>query len=373
MKLERKVLFTASTFSHIRNFHLPYLAWFRDRGWEVHAACGGEQAHIPQADRVIALPFEKRMASPQNFRAAAILRDLIRREGYALISTHTSLAAFFTRLAVKGMRDRPKVADIVHGYLFDDDTPALKRGLLLAAERLTAPETDLLLTMNDWDFQCAQKRRLGRRVERIPGMGVDFAPLDRGGPEAGRALRRELGLPEDAFLLLYPAEFSRRKSQRVLIEAMPMLPENCVLALPGQGALLEECRDLAGALGLARRIIFPGQAADMAPWFAAAGAAVSASRGEGLPFNVMEAMHRGLPVAASRVKGHTDLIEDGTTGLLYPYGDAAACAAAVRALLELPDRGREMGRRGAERAERFRLDRVLPEVAGLYGQLMPPG
>ena len=146
MKLERKVLFTASTFSHIRSFHLPYLAWFRDRGWEVHAACGGEQAHIPQADRVIALPFEKRMASPKNFRAAAILRHLIRREGYALISTHTSLAAFFTRLAVKGMRDRPKVADIVHGYLFDDDTPALKRGLLLAAERLTAPETDLLLT-----------------------------------------------------------------------------------------------------------------------------------------------------------------------------------------------------------------------------------
>ena len=40
-----KVLFTASTYSHIRNFHLPYLRWFHDQGWIVHAACGGAQSY----------------------------------------------------------------------------------------------------------------------------------------------------------------------------------------------------------------------------------------------------------------------------------------------------------------------------------------
>lgn len=36
-----KVLFTASTYSHIVNFHRPYLAAFRQLGWRVEVACGG--------------------------------------------------------------------------------------------------------------------------------------------------------------------------------------------------------------------------------------------------------------------------------------------------------------------------------------------
>lgn len=64
-----RILFTASTFSHIRTFHLPYLRAFRALGWEVDVACGRHAAGSPDADRVIALPFEKRMSSPANFRA----------------------------------------------------------------------------------------------------------------------------------------------------------------------------------------------------------------------------------------------------------------------------------------------------------------
>ena len=84
-----KVLFTASTYSHIVNFHLPYLRKFQEEGWTVHAACGGRSMPIPDVERVIELPFEKSMRSPNNFKAALLLRDEIRREGYDLIVTHT--------------------------------------------------------------------------------------------------------------------------------------------------------------------------------------------------------------------------------------------------------------------------------------------
>ena len=93
--MRRKVLFTASTFSHIRNFHLPYLNAFQDLGWEVHVACGGVGESVPYADRTVPLPLRKRMWALSNFKAAHMLRNMIRAEGYSLISTHTSLAAFF--------------------------------------------------------------------------------------------------------------------------------------------------------------------------------------------------------------------------------------------------------------------------------------
>ena len=43
------VLYTASTFSHIVSFHLPYLQRFQELGWRVEAACGGELRQIPGA------------------------------------------------------------------------------------------------------------------------------------------------------------------------------------------------------------------------------------------------------------------------------------------------------------------------------------
>ena len=358
----RKVLFTASTYSHIVNFHLPYLRKFREEGWTVHAACGGAPMPIPDVERVIDLPFEKSMWSPNNFKAAILLSDEMRRESYDLIVTHTSLAAFFTRLALWGLEERPAVANMVHGYLFDDETPWLKRNLLLGAERWMAADTDLVLTMNRWDYETAKKYQLGYRVVNIPGMGVDFSRFDRVSPDSRGALRKKCGIPDDAFVLIYAAEFSTRKSQSVVIRTMEYLPKQVKLILAGEGALLEECQELARKLGLEERVLFPGQVRDIPAWYAMADAAASASRSEGLPFNIMEAMYAGLPVVASNVKGHADLIEDGVTGLLYPYGDAETCAERILRLTASERLRRTLARNARETVEQYGLDRVLPVV-----------
>ncbi len=365
-----KVLFTASTYSHIVHFHLPYLHWFQEQGWTVHTACGGDPIPIPYADEVLSMPFKKRMTSLENFRAARLLRDKISREGYNLIATHTSLAAFFTRLAVPKRNRRERVVNMAHGYLFDDDTQSLKRTLLLAAERLCAPQTDLVLTMNSYDYELARRYHLGREVQNIPGVGVNFRALDDVEPGARAVLRERYGIPEAAFLLVYPAEFSSRKSQMVLLRALERLPETVMLALPGDGALLEECRKFALERGLETRVIFPGYEKYMASWYAAADAAVTASRSEGLPFNVIEAMYAGLPVVASEVKGHMDLIRDKETGMLYPYGDSDACAARIWELLESPELRQALGRNAHIAAEKYGLDAVFPQVIAAYASVM---
>ena len=80
--MERKVLFTASTYSHIAHFHRPYLRAFSQLGWTVDVACGGEPLDLPEARRVISLPFEKSISAPANFRAARLLRRELKAEGY---------------------------------------------------------------------------------------------------------------------------------------------------------------------------------------------------------------------------------------------------------------------------------------------------
>ena len=364
--MKQKILMTASTWSHIRSFHLPYLREFQSLGWETHVGCPGIPADAPQTDETIELPFEKKMSAPANFRAARMLRGKIRAEQYDLIIAHTTLAAFFTRLALKGMKNRPRLVNVVHGYLFDDDSSALKRSALLMAERLTAPETDLLLAMNRYDFDLAKRHRLGKAVAMIPGVGVDFARLDAAAPSDGATLRAELGIAENDFVLLYAAEFSANKSQRVLIEAMTKLPQNAVLVLCGTGKELGSCRALAENLGLGERVRFPGHVSDMARWYRMADVAVTASRKEGLPFNVMESMHCGIPVVASAVKGHTDLITDGVTGLLYPYGDAEACAAQIGRLLKDAALRQKLGEQAREHVAPYGLETVLPQVMELY-------
>lgn len=371
--MKPRLLYIASTYSHICNFHRPYLREFADRGWEVHVACGGTKMKIPEAHEIIHVPFDKSISFVKNKKAFQRLRKTLREGDYTLVSTHTALASCFARLAVMGMKHRPLVACMVHGYLFDEETPLKRRIPLAAAEKVTAPVTDLVLTMNRWDETYARQHHLGKQIYNVPGIGVPFERLKRVSREDGLALRAQLGLSEERFLYIYAAEFSGRKNQETLLRALQKLPEQAALLLPGDGAMLEECKALARELGIAERVIFPGQIKDMACWYAAADAAASASRSEGLPFNIMEAMYSGLPVVASAVKGHTDLIEEEQNGLLYPYGDSNACAWQMGRILEQPELREQLSEQARLDVQRYALGEVLPQVMDCYARLIPLG
>ncbi len=352
-----KLLYAASNPVHLRNFHRPYLAAACKEGWETQVFCPGgyEQEGIRDC---IDLPLRKSLFAPVNFQTALQLAQYLRRERFDLICVHTSLAAFFLRLAVMlAGKGNTRVVTMVHGYLFDRDTPFPKRQLLLAAELLCRPVTDRVIVMNSRDLEIAKRYRLGREILSVPGIGVDYHRLDGGDRDL---LRKRLGLSEQALLLLYPAEFSRRKNQAFLIRSMAKLPAETVLALPGAGTELEACRKLAGKLGLAQRILFPGQAEEMKDWYAAADLCVSASRSEGLPFHILEGMYAGKPVIGTRVKGIEDLVQNGVGGFLYRTGDEEAFADCVRTLASDPELRRIMGEKNREHSAKYALNAVFP-------------
>ena len=359
-------MYIASTFGHLASFHRPYLQWFDSQGYEVHAAAGGASCDLEGVSRFIPLPLEKSMFSPKNLAAVWALYRLMKEERYEMISLHTSLAAFFARLAVFPLgKRRPGVMNTVHGYLFDKDTRWTKRMLLLGAERITAPVTDWLLTMNRQDAEIARRYHLGKKQMCTKGMGVDFARFTPPTQTQREELRQQLGLKPSDLVLIYAAEFSERKNQAMLIQAMQGLTENVILLLPGQGDLREACRMQAGRAGLADRVRFPGFVRDMENWYRAADICVSSSRIEGLPFNLMEAMACGLPVVASDIKGHQDLVCSGENGFLYPFGDEKAFTQAVQSLMEAKVRQR-MGESAEKSVQQYSLTQVFSALTELY-------
>ena len=130
-------------------------------------------------------------------------------------------------------------------------------------------------------------------------------------------------------------------------------------------------KQLAEALDIAERTHFLGYVNQMPDWYGAADMAVSTSRSEGLPFNIMEAMHSGLPVIASDVKGHSDLIIHGSTGFLYPYGDHSTCADLIQRIMDNPDIAAKITAAAQAELPQYSLSAVLPQVLALYESVLP--
>lgn len=364
-----KILYIASTFSHIRNFHLPYLKWYQEEGFAVHAAGSGEPGVIPYADRILTIPFQKRMFSFQNLKAAFRIAALIRREQYDIVSVHTSLAAFFTRLGVLFSGRRPPlIINTVHGYLFSRNTSVFKRTLLLCAEKLLTRQTDLLITMNREDYEIASQYRLCRNgnIVFVNGMGLSLKRFSSIDPAKKTELRNRYELPANKLILVYAAEFSKRKNQSFLISSLVSLPDEerqgLLLLLLGDGDMLGECRVLAEQLGIADLIRFTGYQPDVRPYYQLSDIAVSSSRSEGLPFNLLEAMATGLPVLASEVKGHTDLVESGQNGFLFPLRESSVLLQQLRQLMCESGLREQMGKCGYQKVQEYSLERVFPEV-----------
>ncbi len=307
-----KILYAASVMSHITNFHLQYINRLREEGYVVHVMARGDGADHN-------VPFEKKFFSSSNKACRSEIKKIFEREQYDTVILNTSLAAFHIRLALP-KKHRPKVVNIVHGYLFSKDTGFIKRALLLLVEKLVASRTDNIIVMNEDDRIIAEKHKLctGRViVSRGMGAGVRESIIH---PDK---LRNQLGC-QDKYVLAFVGELSSRKNQAFLIRAMNDIKEripNAVLWLVGDGLERASLNRLANEIDLSSSVLFLGQREDACDLMRACDLYVSASMIEGMPFNVIEAMGCKKTVLVSAVKGHTDLVEDGESGFLYKFGD----------------------------------------------------
>jgi len=294
------------------------------------------------------------------------LRDTIRlarARRIQVVHSHGKGAGLYGRIAA-----RLTGAAAIH--TFHGIHPAGYGRLYLRLERALARLSFAVVHVSE--SQATEARALGLAPAgrtRVIVNGIDAASV-RAAAAGAPMSRATLGLRPDALVLATIARFDPVKRLEVLVRALPLLvarvPEAQLLIVgdgPERGAL----RALARALAPGDRVVFAGAIPDAARVLPVVDLYVTASRREGLPTAVLEAMACGLPVLATEAPGHVDAVEPEVTGRLVPLDDAPGLATAAGLLLRDPALRARMGGAGRERVERrFSRARMLAEIAALY-------
>ncbi len=370
-KSRRKVLFSATVDVHILSFHIPYLKMLQGMNYETHVATNG-QAEIPHCDVRHTVPFARSPIKLSNLRAIKQLRQIIEAEKFDLIHTHTPMGAVVTRLAAMRARKMygTKVIYTAHGFHFYKGAPWHYWMIFYPVEKLLARVTDMLITINQEDYQLA-KKRFRTDVQYVPGVGIDPAKFDKRMTKADKTkIRKSLGLKDTDFVMLYPAELNKNKNQTMLIIVMEKLVgkyPNIHLLLPGKDSLEGYHRDLVDHKGLSKNIHLLGYRADIPLLFKAANLSVSASYREGLPVHIIEAMMAGLPVVSTQCRGAKELIADGENGYLVHINDTDSMAGKIVAIMDGSDVTDKLGAKSFDMAQRYTIDGVAKEMRHLYG------
>ena len=169
--------------------------------------------------------------------------------------------------------------------------------------------------------------------------------------------------------LLFVGRLTRQKGVDLLLRALAALPDRITLDVIGDGEERAALGALAASLGVEDRVRWRGAlpATELVPFYQHAAALVMPSAEEGLGLVAVEAQLCATPVIAFASGGVVDVVRDGETGILVSERSPEALARAISGLLEMPDRGAALGRRGALQArETFAPEQVAHRYADVY-------
>jgi glycosyltransferase involved in cell wall biosynthesis len=327
--------------------------------FDVTVAAHGEGPLVEAVTRAgasyVPLRHVRRPISP--WRDALGLIELVvlaRRIRPHVVHANSSKAGILGRLAA-WLANVPIRMFTVHGWAFSA-SDGRKRALYRWAERLVRPLTTATICVSD--------------AERVAGLAAQACNpqrtvVIRNGVDTARALARPTAEPAT---IVTVGRLQAPKDPLTFVRALASLePRRFRALLVGDGPERAAVEAEIAALGLGASVELLGEREDVANLLAESQVFALATRSEGLPLSVLEAMASGLPVVASRVGGLPELVVEGETGLLVPPGDPAALARDLERLLADPAFRARLGAAGRRRVETsFRIDESHRAHLDLY-------
>lgn len=347
----KRVLMLASVASMIDQFNMPNIVLLQKLGYQVDVACNFIEGNTCSDERVAELKQKlqdmhvrcyqidfarniKHMG--QNMRALRQVEGLMKQNGYVFCHCHSPIGGVVARIA--GHRTKTKVIYTAHGFHFYQGAPVMNWLVYYPVEKMLSRWTDVLITINHEDYKLAKKKFKMKKLTYVPGIGIDTQREGLSQKEKEEK-RKELGIPQDAFLITNAAEFTPNKNQKTVIEAIEQLHNpNIYFVMCGIGEKKAELEQYVKEHGLEEHIRFVGFRNDLHEILQISDCFVLSSFREGLSVALMEAMAEGLPVVCGRIRGNVDLVKNGFGGLLLAPEDIKAYENAFIKLYEMRQR-----------------------------------
>ena len=368
-----KILYVTTISASMNAFFKAHIEMLVNEGHSVELACN--DANWPIDDfyytlgcRYHHVDFSRSPLSLDNLKAYGQLKNIIINGGYDIVHCHTPNAAVITRLVCRKLRkkNKLKVFYTAHGFHFYKGAPKLNWLVYYPIEKLCSRFTDKLITINQEDYELAKSKFKAKEVCYVPGVGIDLSRFEN--VEVDRTeKRREIGVPEDAFLLVSVGELNENKNHQVIIRAMAKLGNpNIHYAIAGVGDKKEYLEELAQTLGVSDRLHLLGYRRDIPELNTAADAFCFPSHREGLGLAAIEAMACGLPIITSNVHSINDYSIDGVTGYKCSPTDAEGFASAIKKICKDFEFTEKMKTQNKIYAQKYETSKILPVMREIY-------
>jgi glycosyltransferase involved in cell wall biosynthesis len=303
--------------------------------------------------------------SEADLRWAFALRRLLADRRYDIVHTHMPLPAAVARLLVhSGTAVVHTEHNVWHRY----------RKVTYWANALTYRRNDGVIAVSHAVAASITPRRGSTLPVRVIHHGIDQADVatinDSG---ARQTARKTLGLPPDAFVVGTVGNFTPKKDQRTLIDAVKLLRERkpgAMLTLVGSGKLEGELRSHVKHSRMRDSVVFAGMRDDVQALLPGFDVFSLSSLFEGLSIALVEAMAAGLPCVATAVGGVSEVLQDGVQGRLAPPRNAHALAAGLTELALSPETHARMSRAALSRAQLFDIHAAVDKIEELYDDVL---
>jgi len=372
-----KILYVTTISNTINSFLIPHIEQLIKKGHKVDIACNIkrkiESNLLLENCNIYNIEFQRSPLKIQNYKAYRKIKKLIKNNCYDLIHVHTPIASFITRLSCRNIPNL-KIIYTAHGFHFYKGAPLINWILYYPIEKWLSRYTDCLITINNEDYNTAINRRFkAKEIKLVHGVGIDLNKFTPQTSERKDQLRKKYGYKKEDFILFYAAELNYNKHQDLLIKVINILKDkipNLKLLLAGTGPLKDKYQKMINELNLNSYITLLGLRKDVPNLLALSDIVVASSRREGLPVNIMEAMATGLPVVATDIRGHRDLVSDGINGYLVELDNINNFAEIIENIYKDVELRNKFGKNGVALVKNYSLENILREMALIYKEYL---
>lgn len=368
----KKVLFIATVVkTHISVFHLPYIKMFKEKGYKTVVAAKNDYENgmpdIPNCDYYIDIPFARNPFSFRNIKAYKMLKKLIDNGNFDVVECNTPVGGVIGRLAARKARKKgTKVIYIAHGFHFFKGSSMLSWLVFYPVEKLLSYVTDVLVTINNEDYEVALKHFKAKSTAHINGIGVELNKIENIMSDRHK-LCSQVGIKDSDIILVSVGELRKLKNHKTIIQAMAKLNNPAVhYVIAGSGSLKDELEALAEELGIRDNVHLLGFCTNVYEILKSSDIFCFPSFREGMPVSLMEAMVAGLPAVVSTVRGNTDLIVPNKGGFLYPSDDVSGFAEGIQKLVQNPELRQSMGKYNKDRIKDYDIRLVKEDLSNIY-------